>query len=210
MMLSRILPLSMVAVGLAVAGCQSTTSANNASTSNQQVHTAANNTLNNQSGTLTTIKLTSGKTLTVNLPTNWTVQSAVKKGPATHIELTNNSVTHAPKVMMSLAFTKSTDNRLTTLPAIRQLVEENSQRFQSQAVENPIRIQKLANNNGYYFKITDKTMNPNQAHGADEYMYMFQGAILVKEGVAIFSGLTDDLKRDEQQILSIINSAQIK
>lgn len=204
MSFSRILPLGLITLGLATTGCQSTQSSSNTQVNN------THKTVSNHAGATKIIPLTKGKTLTVDLPANWTVTNTYNRGPSKYIEIQNLSVSNPPKVMMSLAFNNSSKNQLTSLSAIRRLVGISSSIFQSQAVENPIQIKKLDNNKGYYYKITDKTMSSNKAQGPNKYKYMFQGSILVKDGgVAAFSGFTNDLSRDEQPILSIFNSAKV-
>jgi len=81
-----------------------------------------------------------------------------------------------------------------SLKKIYENVKKSSNQVLSEVIENEINIQEVQGKqgSGYYFKVTDKAPKP------DEYKYMTQGIIKVRELTVSFTILTND----EQETIS--------
>ena len=90
---------------------------------------------------------------------------------------------------------------------VREVVERGSASVRAQSVERTFPLLRLQGEQarGYYFRATDR------APRADEYKYLYQGAVLVGATIVTFTVLyNDDAKHEADAALEVVRKMQLQ
>ena len=146
-------------------------------------------------------------TLEVMVPNSWNdseIQTSGEEPP---------TIMFAPetgaqfRVAISLVLVTNPNGKLPTSDEIRSSVKNSAERLEPQSIEKHLEVKKFTGsaNIGFYYSATDPAPKP------DEYKYLSQGMLLVKDILIAFTILTNDGQDDiVKEAFALLASAQRK
>lgn len=132
--------------------------------------------------------LASGATLSLQWPEHWETREPVQRGAALFLEGREVREGRAAQNLKITAVNVSTAAKPVTPASIKELAEKLRDAAAGTAVEKPVALQPLKQQQGYYFVVTDK----NYSAKPDDYRQMVEGVLLSAGYLINFTLLTND------------------